>query len=165
MTKAWFYRGPPMEQLHVQYAKQRRVDDRAPVHAADEVQIDVPVGRLWNLLSDPTGWPDIDERIHSVRLDSAVHVDAYFDWANGRSRMRSRFAVVDRDREISWSGSAAGIRAVHRHVLEPLGAGRTRLSSLESMSAPLLVAVFPSRKLQATLTSWLHAVKVAAERR
>ncbi len=164
MTHALFYSGPPMEQLHEQYAKQRRIDQRAPVQAADEVEIDAPIERVWDRLSSPTSWSNIAERIHSVRLESDVRADAYFTWANGRTRMRSRFAVVDKNRELTWSGSAAGIRAVHRHVLKPLGVSRTQLSSVESMSAPLLVALFPSRKLQATLTSWLRAVKAAAER-
>ncbi len=52
-----FYIGPPVEVLHERYAKQGRIDDRAPVRASHEVWVDAPVERVFALLSDPTRWP------------------------------------------------------------------------------------------------------------
>ncbi len=152
-----------MDVLHERYAKQVTIDDNAPVRADEEVQIDAPVEKVWALLSDPTGWPSLDQQIHGVRLLSTVETDGYFHWANGRSRIRSRYAVVEPNRELTWTGVAAGVRAVHRHLLEPVTADRTTLISQESMSAPFLALLFPSRKLQAALHRWLHAVKTGAE--
>ena len=163
MTYRLFTSGPPMDVLHEQYAKQGTIDEYAPVRACEEVQIDAPVERVWGLLSDPTAWPSLDERIHGVRLLSSVETDGYFHWANGRSRILSRYAVVEPNRELTWTGAAAGVRAVHRHVLEPVNADQTILRSQESMSAPFLGLLFPSRKLRLTLHRWLHAVKEGAE--
>jgi hypothetical protein len=162
---ALFTTGPSIERLHEQYAKRRRIDDRAPVRAVHEVEIAAPIRRVWDLLSDPRGWPDIDPGIHDVHLDSDVLTDASFLWSNGRVRLRSRFAVLDPDREITWTGTAPGAKAVHRHLLEPIAGYGTRLRSEESMSGPLLAVLFPSRKLHAALVRWLDAVKATAEQR
>lgn len=160
-----FSSGPSMEMLHEQYAKRGRVDDRAPVRAAHQVQIGAPIGRVWDLLSDPRRWPDIDPAIHDVHLDSPPRADELFRWANGKVRMRSRFAVLDPDREVTWTGSATGARAVHRHLLDPVAGNGTRLRSEESLSGPMLALFFPSRKLHAALVFWLDAIKAAAEER
>lgn len=152
-----------MDVLHEQYAKQGTIDDNAPVRACEEVQIDASVERVWGVLSDPTAWPSLDERIHGVRLLSSVKTDGYFHWAHGRSRILSRYAVVEPNRELTWTGAATGVRAVHRHLLEPVATDQTILRSQESMSAPLLGLLYPRRKMRLTLRRWLYAVKTGAE--
>ena len=164
MTHRLFYSGPPMDVLHEQYAKRGTIDDNAHVRACEEVRINAPVERVWSLLSDPAVWPSLDERIHGVRLLSSVETDGYFHWRIGRSRIHSRYAVVEPNRELTWTGAAAGVRAVHRHLLEPMAADQTILRSQESMSAPFLGLLFPSRKLRVALYRWLCAVKTGAER-
>ena len=159
------YRGPSIEVLHEQYAKREHIDTRAPVSAAYEVEIDAPVQRVWDLLANPLAWPDFAPEVHDVHLDGPVAADTRFTWANGRSRMKSRFAVVDRDREITWTGVSSGFKAVHRHLLEATGPGSTRVRSEESMAGPLLPLFFGSAKLQAGMETWLDGLKAAAERR
>jgi uncharacterized protein YndB with AHSA1/START domain len=159
------YRGPSIEVLHEQYAKRERIDTRAPVTAAYEVQIDAPVQRVWDLLADPQAWPWFAPEVHDVQLDGPVAADTRFTWANGRARMRSRFAVVDPGREITWTGVSSGAKAVHRHLLEATGDGATRVRSEESMAGPLLVLFYGSAKLQAGMERWLSGLKTAAERR
>ena len=159
------YRGPSIEALHQQYAKRERIDSQAPVTAAHEVEIDAPVQRVWELLADPMAWPSFAPEVHDVRLDGPVAADTRFTWANGRSRMTSRFAVVDPGREITWTGVSSGFKAVHRHLLEATGPGSTRVRSEESMAGPLLVLFYGSAKLQAGMESWLNGLKATAERR
>jgi hypothetical protein len=159
------YRGPSIEVLHEQYAKRERIDTRAPVTAAYEVEIHAPVQRVWDLLGDPTAWPSFAPEVHDVHLQGPVAADTRFTWANGRSRMKSRFAVVDPGREITWTGVSSGVKAVHRHLLEAAGPGSTRVRSEESMAGPLLPLVYGRAKLQAGLEQWLTALKTAAERR
>ena len=158
------YRGPSIEVLHQRYAKQERIDSRAPVTAAHEVEIHAPVQRVWDLLADPMAWPSFAPEVHGVHLDGPVAVDTSFTWANGRSRMKSRFAVVEPGREITWTGVSSGFKAVHRHLLEATGDGATRVRSEESMAGPLLVLFYGSAKLQAGIEAWLAGLKRAAER-
>ena len=159
------YRCPSIEALHQQYAKRERIDTRAPVTAAGEVEIDAPVQRVWELLADPMAWPSFAPEVHDVHLDAPAAVDTRFTWANGRSRIKSRFAVVDPGREITWTGVSSGFKAVHRHLLEATSDGATRVRSEESIAGSLLVLFYSSAKLQAGIEAWLTGLKTAAERR
>ena len=159
------YRGPSIEALHQQYAKRERIDTRAPVTAAYQVEIDAPVQRVWDLLADPLAWPSFAPEVHDVHLDAPAAVDTRFTWANGRSRIKSRFAVVDPGREITWTGVSSGFKAVHRHLLEATSDGATRVRSEESIAGSLLVLFYSSAKLQAGIEAWLTGLKTAAERR
>ena len=165
MLNRLFYSGPSIEVLHEEYARKGRIDEEAPIKASHEVRIEAPVERVWELLSDPPDWGTFDPDIHDVHLDSGVKADARFIWRNGKARMKSRFAVVDTEREITWTGVSSGTKVVHRHVLESTGDGATRLFCEESMAGPLVVLFYNSAKLQTGLKKWLSALKSAAEER
>ena len=126
--------------------------------------IDAPVERVWALLSQPQSWPDIDADIGDVQVSGPVNAGTRFTWRNGRTRMASRFAVVDAGHDLTWTGSALGAKVVHRHVLTAVDDGTTQLFSEESMAGPLLVLLYSSRKLDGALLEWLTAIKAAAER-
>ena len=79
MFSQLLYRGRSIEVLHDRYAKQGRIDDQAPVTTSYEIHIDAPVQRVWELLSNPSGWPVFDPDIRDVRTD-AVAPDARFTW-------------------------------------------------------------------------------------
>lgn len=165
MLNRLFYGGPSIGVLHEEYAKKGRIDDEAPVKASHEVLVEAPVERVWGLLSDAPKWGAWAPDIHEVRVDSAVTADARFVWRNGKARIRSRFAVVDAGRELTWTGVSSGAKAVHRHVLEATDEGATRVFSEESMSGPLLVLFFDDAKLRTGMEKWLTALKTAAEKR
>jgi hypothetical protein len=157
-----FYRGPAIDVLFEQYARRRRIDGLAPISASCELVIDAPVERVWDVLSRPLGWPDIEPGIRNVRLHADVVEGTRFTWRNGRTRLTSRFAVVEPGRELTWTGSALGTKVVHRHLLAPTSDGTTHLRSEESMAGPLLVLFFSEAKLHAALEKWLNAIASAA---
>jgi hypothetical protein len=165
MLKQLFYRGPSIDVLHEEYAKKGRIDARAPVGAAREIRIEAPVGRVWELLVNVPAWGTWDRGVHDVHLDSTVAADARFTWVNGRARIRSRFAVVNPGRELTWTGISTGAKAVDRHVLEATDDAATRVRSEESMAGPLLVLFYNSAKLRTGMEQWLTALKTAAEKR
>ena len=108
MLKQLFYSGPSIEVLHEEYAKKGRIDEEAPVKASHEIRIEAPVERVWELLSDVPGWGTWYPDVHDVHLDSGVKADARFTWANGKARIKSTFAVVDAEREITRTGVSSG---------------------------------------------------------
>ena len=119
---------------------------------------------VWDVLSDPRRCGRIDPAIRDVRLEIQVRPGTRFAWRNGRAKIRSRFAIVDPGREISWTGVSSGARAVHRHLLAAQDERHTRLVSEESMAGPLLTLLYSEAKLRAALETWLTALKTAAER-
>jgi hypothetical protein len=116
------------------------------------------------VLSIAADWPSVDAAISNVQVTGGVAVDAPFTWTNGKARIKSRFAIVDPDRELTWTGLSSGAKAVHRHVLHQADGNTTRLDSEESMAGPFLTLFYNSAKLDQGLTTWLTAVKTAAER-
>ena len=106
-----------------------------------------------------------DPAVHDVKLDGPAAVDAAFTWAKGRSHFRSRFAVLDPGREVTWTGTAVWLKVVHRHLLDTTAGGATRVRCEESMSGLMLGLFYTDAKLHADLLKWLTALKAGAEQR
>jgi hypothetical protein len=105
MLKQLFYSGPSIDVLHKEYAKKGRIDARAPVGAAGEIRIEGARGKGLGAAGQRPRLGTWDRAVHDVHLDSTVAADARFTWVNGHARIRSRFAVVDPGRELTWTGS------------------------------------------------------------
>jgi len=89
----------------------------------------------------------LEPGVRRIRLPHGVQVDAPFTRSNKRVRMRARFALVDPDRELAWTGSGLGSRVVHRITLEPRPDDTTKVVAEESMAGPLLSILFSTTKL------------------
>lgn len=158
------YTGPSINALTEQYAKRGRIDDQAAITLHYETDIDASVKDVWAVLADPIEWPNFFPSIHDVQIDSPVAVGVVFSWKNGKAPLiKSRFAVVEQERELTWVGVSMGAKAVHRHVLESLDSSCTRLVMEESFAGLFLTLLFSKAKAEKALTDWLNAVKVAAE--
>jgi Polyketide cyclase / dehydrase and lipid transport len=166
MTNALTYRGPAITVLHEEYAKQHRIDDRAAIQGRHEVLVSAPVELVWELLTDVPNWADtLEPGVKYIHLPHGVAVDAPFARTNNGARINARFAVVDENRELSWTGSTLGIKAVHRLLLERSEAGETWVVSTESMAGPLLGVMFSNAKMQAALETSLASLTAAAQAR
>jgi hypothetical protein len=157
-----FYSGPPLAVLHEEYAKKGIVDEAAPVKSSSTTVIDAPVHQVWEVLSDLANWPAWHSPITILEL-GAVRPDASFRWKIGGAPIRSTFAVVTPDRELSWTGRFLAFKAVDRHLLRPTGPGRTEVTMAESMAGPLLPLLYNTAKLRAGHERWLADLKQKAE--
>jgi hypothetical protein len=159
-----FYSGPPLPVLHEEYAKRGKVDEQAQLHEMARIDIAAPLSTVWQVLVDVAGWPRWHPKIRSVTLDPAgVRVDAPFRWVSGRSTINSRFAVVEPEQELTWTGVSTGVRAVHRNVLRELPGGQVHLLTEESMAGAVIGALLPGRFLRKSLQEWVDLLKNAAE--
>jgi hypothetical protein len=101
--------------------------------------------------------------VKTVRLDSTVAPDATFTWKSGPSTIKSTFAVVEPERELTWTGISSGAKAIDRHTLEATD-GSTRVFTEESMAGPVVILFFSSQKLRTTQQAYLAALKQLAEK-
>jgi hypothetical protein len=164
MTSALTYRGPALAELHERYAKQHRVDPMAPIRARREIIIDAPVERVWARLSDVPSWgTNLEPGVKNITLERGVSVDGSFVRSNKGARMRATFAVVQPNTEIAWTGSAFGVKVVHRFELTPVNTNATKVVVEESMAGSLLALLFSTRKLVNVLDLSLATLKTAAE--
>ncbi|NUW42099.1 SRPBCC family protein [Nonomuraea rhodomycinica] len=157
------YAGPSIERLHEEYAKKGRLDDDAPVKSSSSIVVDAPAGKVWNLLVDMRNWPAWRSDAHVVELGE-IEPDATFRWNIRGSAIRSTFAVVEPERELTWTGVAMGcFKAIDRMLLEETADGRTRVTVEESMSGPLLTLFYSGAKLRQGHEDLLRMLKTAAE--
>jgi uncharacterized membrane protein len=157
------YAGPPLKELHEEYAKKGRIDEKAPVKSVDSITIDAPVATVWQLLGDLQNWARWRSDAHVTKL-GPIEPDARFRWKIRGASIRSTFAVVATEREIAWTGVAMGwIKAVDRCRLAPTEDGRTTVTMEESMSGPLLTFLYSNSKLRKGHQSALQMLKTAAE--
>jgi hypothetical protein len=163
MTSALTYRGPAVAVLHEEYAKRHRVDRDAPARAEADVVIDATVPTVWAKLTDLNAWAtNLERGVRGIRIPHGVTVDEEFQRSAKGARMRARFAVVDPQRELAWTGTSLGVRVVHRFTLEPVEGTRTRVVAEKSM-AGWLAALFASEKLAGLLRQSLDTLKQACE--
>ncbi len=165
MIKRIFYSGPSFEILHEDYAKQGRIDEKAPLKTATDIRIDAPVEQVWAQLINLSDWPAIDSSFRNVQLEPTVRVDADFKFVLNNFPIKAKFAVVTPNRELTWTGVSLWFKSVDLHVLEPTEDGGTRLYIAESLAGVLASLVMSSEQLRKQHETWLTAFKHAIEDR
>lgn len=161
------YRGPALKTLHEDYAKKGRIDDDAPIRGRRRIAIEAPVALVWTTLIDLPRWNEILEPdVKDVVAPDGIAADAVFSRTLRRAKITAKFAVVDENRELAWTGSSFGAHVVHRFQLEPASEGTTTSVLVEeSMAGRLLGTFFSVEKLCASLETGLRGLKKVSEAR
>jgi uncharacterized protein YndB with AHSA1/START domain len=155
--------GPSSEALQEQARRGVIAPDPA-LHTLRSISIAAPPARVWALLTDISGWPAWHRHptVPEARAANGVVVGQPFDWNQEGTRISSRFAMVEPERRLVWTGTVSIASAVHMWRLSPEGRG-TRLEVEEGMWGFMLWAFYPQRKLDRDLEGWLTDLRAAAE--
>ena len=151
-----------------------RIDARAPVVSRHEIVVAAPLEVVWDLHVDVAAWPSWHAEVDAVQPQGPLVAGASFRWQTAGLDITSTVAQVDAPHRIAWGGPANGITGVHVWTFIQLDAGA------DSSSGPgVLVRTEeswdgdPARDgaetlqpaLDASLVTWLRALKAAAEAR
>ncbi len=164
MLRRLFDAGPPLEALHQDYAKKGQIYADAPVKTRSEIYIKAPVEQVWAHLIDLASWPTYSPAFRNVRLDSAVAVDAAFQFTLYGFPIRAKFAAVHPGRKLAWTGKSLWFKAIDLHELERAADGGTRYSIAESFCGVLASMFMSGERLQKQHQQWQTAFKQAVER-
>jgi|GEM_PF-3472731 len=141
-------------------AREGRLDPEAAVSASGSIVIARAPEVVWRLLHDVTNWPSIRGDVSGVvALDEGA-----FTWSAGAIPVRSRFALAEPGRTLTWCTLATGLEAVHVYRFEAIGSS-TQLTAAESMRGALVEAAITSPQLESRIASWLAGIKALAETR
>jgi uncharacterized protein YndB with AHSA1/START domain len=142
------------------------IDRGAPATAEGELQIAADPETVFSVIAAIEQWPSWNPGVRSVDLAGPVAPGTVFRWKAGPSTLTSTLQVVDRPREITWTGTTMGIRAVHAFRFEPLDGG-TSARSEESWDGlvPRLLKGYSRRTLATGIGKVLAALRTEAERR
>jgi uncharacterized protein YndB with AHSA1/START domain len=138
----------------------------APAMAEGEIQIEAEPHTVFAVISAIESWPSWNPDIRSVKLEGPVQPGTEFRWKAGPGSISSTLQVVDPPREIAWTGSTMGIRAIHVFRFEPRDGGTFARSeeSWEGFFARLLKG-YSRRTLDEGIRDILERLKAEAERR
>jgi uncharacterized protein YndB with AHSA1/START domain len=142
------------------------INRNAPATAAGETQIDADPQTVFAVISAIDQWSDWNPEVKSVQLQGPVQPGTVFRWKAGPSSLTSTLQVVDPPREIAWTGTTMGIRAVHLFRFEARDGGTLARSeeSWEGLLASLLKG-YSRRTLDKGIRGVLAHLKTEAERR
>ncbi|ETK35993.1 SRPBCC domain-containing protein [Microbispora sp. ATCC PTA-5024] len=163
MAGKLLYTGPSLTVLHDAYARRGRIDDRAPLVSSSSLVVDASPARVWAVMTDLASWAGWATGIRVLEAGE-VRPGERFRWRLNGITLRSRFAVVEPERELIWTGTFLVYRAVDRHVLEPLPGGRTRVTVEESLAGPFLPLMYGPARLRANHERWLNDLAAAVQR-
>lgn len=138
----------------------------APATAEGGIHIAADPMTVFSVMSAIEGWPSWNQDIKSVKLEGEVRPGTVFRWKSGPSSLTSTLQVVDPPREIAWTGTTMGIRAVHVFRFESRDGGTLARSeeSWEGFLASLLKG-YSRKTLEKGIRTVLAHLKAEAERR
>ena len=142
------------------------INPNAPATADGELRIDADPETVFEVISGIDRWPSWNPDVKSVRVEGPVQPGTVFRWKAGPSSLTSTLRVVDPPREIAWTGTTMGIKAVHVFRFQASDGGTLARSeeSWEGLIARLLKG-YSRRTLDKGIRSVLAHLKTEAERR
>jgi uncharacterized protein YndB with AHSA1/START domain len=142
------------------------INQNAPATADGELAIDADPQAVFAVIAAIDQWPSWNPDVKSVSVEGPVQPGTVFRWKAGPSSLTSVLQVVDPPREIAWTGTTMGIKAVHVFRFQPSGGG-TLARSEESWEGllPSLLKGYSRRTLDKGIRSVLAHLKSEAERR
>jgi uncharacterized protein YndB with AHSA1/START domain len=138
----------------------------APATAEGELQIDADPWTVFAVISAIDQWPSWNPDVKSVTLQGPLQPGTVFRWKSGPSSLTSTLHVVDPPRELTWTGTTMGIKAVHVFRFQANNGGTLARSeeSWDGLLASLLKG-YSRKTLDKGIRSVLSHLKVEAERR
>ena len=118
------------------------------------LEVDVPPGAIWeNAYADAAAWPEWNAEIKSARLDRPLSTGATARIVF-RTGLRLRFHVVECEEGRLFTDEARlpGARMGHRHLVESIEGGGSRLANtiyIEGKLAPLWRRIMGPRAARA----------------
>lgn len=142
------------------------INRNAPATAEGERQIAADPQTVFAVISAIDQWPSWNPDVKSVELQGPVQAGTVFRWKSGPSSLTSTLQVVDPPREIAWTGTTMGIKAVHvfRFQANDVGTLARSEESWEGLIAGLLKG-YSRKTLDKGIRSILSHLKTEAERR
>jgi len=139
------------------------IDRAAPVIAVHKIDIEAPLGSVWQLHTDVNAWPTWQTDITAAHLDGAFEPGVSFDWTSyGFSITSTVYVLAERSR-VLWGGTSGGITGVHEWLFSETAT--VHVTTSESFAGEPVEADAAGMQtlLDASLVAWLGHLKAAAE--
>jgi len=146
-------------------ASSGEIENNAPIKASSEIAIHASPEKVWYVLSDVDRWPTWQPNISVAKINGPLQTGTTFGFTYGGSKIESRIALVHPDKQLAWTGTTFGAKAIHVWNLQPLPGGGTLVKTEESLDGFLLrlKLFYSSKDLANSHQLWLEALKHKTE--
>jgi uncharacterized membrane protein len=140
------------------------INQDAPVVQIQEIIVNAPPEKVWQVLINIDRWAEWNERISKPELLDDLEVGSTFVWKTNGSRIKSRIHSLFPNKMIGWHGRAFGASAIHNWYLEPTK-NATKVRVEESMQGWIikLMKNKMNEKLADDVAYWLEKLKKECE--
>lgn len=140
------------------------VNQAAPVVASATIEIQAPVERVWQVLTDIENWPEWQRAVTEATLRGSLAAGSEFIWRAGGLTFHSRLHTVVPNQVVGWTGKTMGVSAIHNWQLSHQN-GVTTVAVSENLSGflPWLLRKKFRRDLEAGMAKNLAELKAASE--
>lgn len=145
-------------------AKKGEINEKAPVIDKQEIMINAPIEKVWEILANIGDWPDWYTGVTIAKKPGKYEEGQTFHWKQDGIRIKSRLAKIEQPTTLAWTGSAFWINAVHVWQLREIEKSKTKVTVAESLQGFLVSRFMTEEKLHKILDLWLNLLKIRAER-
>ena len=152
-------------EVFTSYTVSESINKEAPVKTYQEITINAPVQKVYQIMSDIDHWEDWHSDVKDPKLNGVFKKGSTFDWKSGGLTIHSTLHTVQPGHKIGWSGKAFGAFAIHNWSFVEHN-GKTTVKVEESMEG-WLVSLMRStfqKGLESSLQIWLKNLKIQAEK-
>ena len=142
-----------------------KINDNAVLKTVKEIEIHASLDSVWKTQTDIDSWAIWQPEISEARLNGSLKIGTKFKWKSGGFTLNSTIEEIESNKVIGWSGSGFGASAIHIWEFSSLENGNTLVRTSESMDGWFvkLLKGMMRKKLNASLETWLNALKKASE--
>lgn len=140
------------------------VNQKAPVVASSEIEIEASVDTVWAVLTNINNWPSWQKDVTKAVIKGDVKQGAEFHWKAGGLSFSSQIHTSDPKTKFGWTGKTIGASAIHNWFFEKKG-NFTVVRVEESLQGvlPGLFATAFQKNLNSGVIKNLKELKAAAE--
>lgn len=141
------------------------IDQAAPAIAQDEITINAPIEKVWEIQTNIGNWSIWQPDIKRIEIQGDIVPGTTFLWKAQGLTIQSTLEVVEPYRQIGWTGTAMGMKARHIFYFDALPEG-THVKVEESLSGwfTRLLCLFDRHFLQKSMAKSLAILKEHVEK-
>ncbi|GAA4160799.1 hypothetical protein GCM10022217_25430 [Chryseobacterium ginsenosidimutans] len=153
-------------EVFTSYSVSESINKEAPVKTYQEITINAPAQKVYQIMSDIDHWTDWYSDVEDPKLNGPFKKGSSFDWKSGGLTIHSTLHTVQPGHKIGWSGKAFGAFAIHNWSFTEHD-GKTTVKVEESMEGWLVSLMNKTfqKGLENSLQIWLKNLKFKAEKK
>lgn len=146
-------------------ANNGKINDKAPVIARQEIVIDAPIDKVWDILVDIGEWPEWYTGAAIRRRPKKLEANRCFYWKHDGVWIKSRLVKVEKPNILTWVGRVSWLKSIQVWQFQAMGPKKTKVKVDASLDGAWISRFTTSEKQNKKLNLWLNLLKIRVEKK